>query len=115
MPSVLPSTQGEAVTAMIASALPYVVSIFVGAVLGWAIHRWGTCEHRFDDGTDRYEILPYESNSDKMGISRKTVYCCQVEDCHAEETEQRFIKAVDRDECEQAITDMSPRHPRGGL
>ena len=95
---------------MIDSALPYVVSVCIGAILGWAVHRWCMCQHRFDDGTDRYEIVPYRADSDKMGINRKTVYRCQKESCPAEETDTSCVKVVDRGSFEDAIDECDTYH-----
>jgi len=80
--------------------------------IGIAVERLVSCHHRFDDGTDRFNILPHTCDSDKLGINRTTVYRCQEESCHAEETETEQVKAVSRDEFERAIDEMTRSPPR---
>jgi len=79
----------------------------VAALIGvWSGNKFGH-GHIWDDGTERYEIIPYRIDSDKLGVNRKTVYRCQKEGCPAEETDKKHVKAVDRDTFESAIDDMA--------
>jgi len=79
----------------------------VSFVIGVLVQRWFVCQHRFDDGTDRYEIVPYRVDSDKLGVNRKTVYRCMEEGCPAEKTVVSSIKVVDRDTFEAALDDIT--------
>jgi len=110
MPSVLFAAQGETVAAMmvplalLAAGLAFVIGV-------WAGDRYGHA-HVMDDGTDRYEIIPYRKSDDKVGVNRTTVYRCQKESCRAEETDETHIKDVHRDEFEDALDTLDTYHPR---
>jgi len=89
---------------VLAACLTFVIGL-------WGGNRYGHA-HVMDDGTDRYEIIPYRKSDDKVSVSRQTVHRCQKESCRAEETDKTHIKDVHRSELEDALDKLNTYDPR---
>jgi len=79
----------------------------VAFLIGMLVQQRLVCQHRLDDGTDRYEIVPYRRDSDKLRVNRKTVYRCTQGGCPTEKTVLSSVNVVHRDTFETALDDIS--------
>jgi hypothetical protein len=83
-----------------------VAAFSLGLLAAVVYDKFAGCSngHVWDDGTPRWRIVPYRSNT-KYGITRKDVYRCQCEGCMGEKTDETTIATVPKDEVEDVINE----------
>lgn len=79
----------------------------IGLLLAAIVYELTGCSngHVWDDGTPRWEIVPY-SDKDRYGVTGKMVYRCQCEGCLGEKTESGTFFEIESGSIDDAIDSL---------